>query len=1186
MKIANIDFPKPLLNALRGGKLVVFAGAGVSMGEPVCLPSFKAFADMIAEGTGKTLQKEEPAEGTEQTLEEKKQEVESIDHFLGELQRAQVKIHARAARLLPQDREATELHRNLLRLYSNADQVRVVTTNFDLLFEQAVEGVFKNSQPDVFRAPALPLGYRFNGIVHIHGVVSYYNEMIITDVDFGRAYLTEGWARRFLVDLFRSFTVLFVGYSHNDVILNYLARALPVGEVPPRFALTGEKNDDVDRWSVHGIEAISYPQSDKHDHGALYEGVCGLSDLVQLSVLEWHSKITAIAEKPPPLDEESADLVEYALGDAIKTRFFTKAASDPNWIDWLDERRLLNTLFKDGSLSDQDRDLSWWLADHFAYDHANKLFLLISKHNAHLNPHFWRTLSRKIGINEETLLDKDILSRWISLLLATVQDDVSIDMYLLWIGEKCIRHEMLDSLLQVFDAMIGSRLLLKEGILWYRDDEDNEDPPVDVELPLIGNYSQLERLWKGGLKPKLSQVAEPLLDLVIRRLREQYFTSHAWQKATREYERASYSRAAIEPHEQDQYPQPVDMLITIARDCLEWLASNQVETATWWCDRLVLSDAPLLRRLAVNGVSRREDLTADEKIDWLLIHIGLHDLRAHHEIFQAVRKAYPQTSPKHRESLIEAVWAYRWRDDEDPEREREITAEKHFDWFDWLHKSDSNCALAKQALDEVFAEYRQFKSSEHPDLTHWTKSGPVESQIPRTPEELMAELPLDWLDDDSLSLQDTEWDKLNRIEFLNRVNEIATEDFNRGLALANKLAEEGKWDVDLWSILIQSWSEMALDEDKHRIVLNWIGKTELFPRHNPIIAHALYALIKNGGTSYALNLLPQAHKIASDLWHYLDHMDSNLAADTLAADTLALFWISGFSLWRTHQDPEPTALNEEYRKALSDIVQNQRLLGRHGRKILAGKFAFLLDVDETWTRKNLLPLFDPNNSIVDFKAAWDGFLTSGGLSPTVTEVMADLFLKAIERINSDLSDQRHQFIKYYTDMLTHFVEEPIEQWIPKLFHYGGQEAGKEFGFNLYHYLQDMDEATQQELWQRWLKHYWQNRLESVPAALGHSEIENMLNWLPHMTAVFSEAVDLAVQMQEVQLENCWVIDRLNESDLSQYHPESVAKLLIYLWEGNLPRYIWISGRELIDKLLQLDISPEHKQELEEIKVQL
>ena len=1171
MKIANIDFPKPLLNALRDGELVVFAGAGVSMGEPACLPGFKALADMIAQGTGKSLQKEEP-----------------IDHFLGELQRAQVKIHARAARLLPQDREATELHRNLLRLYSNAEQVRVVTTNFDLLFEQAAEGVFNNSQPDVFRAPALPLGHRFNGIVHIHGAVSHSDDMVITDVDFGCAYLNEGWARRFLVDLFHSFTVLFVGYSHKDVILNYLARALPVGEVPPRFALTGGKNDDAEDWRVRGIEPICYPQSDKHDHGALYEGVCGLSDLVQRSVREWHCKITTIVEKPPPFDRAKTDLIEYALGDATKTRFFTKAASDPDWIDWLDERRILNALFGDGTLSERDQALSWWLAENFACNQADKLFLLIGKHNMRLNPHFWDALGRTIG-REETPLDKDILSRWISLLLASLQDDVKTDMHLLWMGERCIKHGMLDSLLQVFDRMTDSRLLIKKGFNWP-DGEDNENPPIDVELPLIVDHFELERLWEDGLKPELSQVAEPLLERVTKRLEEQYLTLHAWQKANRDWESASDDRSAIERHKQNIFHKPVDVLIDVARDCLKWLASKQEEKAAWWCGRLVSSDAPLLRRLAVYGISKRKDMTADDKIDWLLKHIGLHDGCAHYEIFRAIRKFYPDASLQYRESLIKAVWDYRLRKDEDPEWERKATAEHHFDWFDWLHKSYPNCPLAKQALDEVLADYPQFRPREHPDLKHWFESGPVSLESPWTVKELLAKSPYDWLDD-LLSFQDDEWDGPSRRGLMGNVAEAVKQDFVWGLDLADALAKAGEWNVDLWSALIQSWSEIELDEDKRHKVFHWLGKTNLYPEYNHLIADTLYTLVRRGSTNYALNVLPQANKIATILWHYLDcngeeKNDWLHQAINHPAGILTQFWVLGFSLWRKQQDPEPTTLSSEYRQVLSDIVQNQELPGKLGRTVLASHFAFLLDVDEEWTRENLLPLFDPDNP--DFQAAWDGFLAWGRLSPAVAEVTAEFFLKSIERIDSDLSHhRRRQFIEYYTYMLVYFVEDPLDKWIPKLFDFGSQEDRLDFAYYLNRYLQNLDEAEQQELWQRWLKHYWQNRLDSVPPpVLESGEITNMLNWLPHLTAIFPEAVDLAVQMQEAQLENCRVIDRLNESDLSQRYPEEIAELLIYLWECNLPKYTWVSGRELIDKLLKQDISSEQKQKLQEIKIQL
>ena len=137
------------------------------------------------------------------------------------------------------------------------------------------------------------------------------------------------------------------------------------------------------------------------------------------------------------------------------------------------------------------------------------------------------------------------------------------------------------------------------------------------------------------------------------------------------------------------------------------------------------------------------------------------------------------------------------------------------------------------------------------------------------------------------------------------------------------------------------------------------------------------------------------------------------------------------------------------------------------------------------------------------------------------------------------------------------------------------------------HLRNRDEAAQQELWQRWLKQYWEHRLQGVPAVLETGEIKNMLNWLPHLTAVFPEAVDLAVQMQipqDISLRN-WgmMIYKINQSDLWQHYPEEVAKLIIYLFECNL-RYVKL--KELINKLLQQNISPRLKQELKEIEVQI
>ena len=206
MRLANVDFPTPLLDALHNNKVVVFAGAGVSMGKPANLPNFKTLTKNIAKSTGDTKRKNE-----------------NFEHHLGRLHDRGVNVHALAKiELSRQGLKPTPLHQDLLRLYRKDQSIRLVTTNFDLLFEQAAAKVFDDA-PEVYHAPMLPLfGHQLNGIIHVHGSICYPEFMVLTDKDFGRAYLSEASATRFLVDIYDKYIFLFVGYSHNDTVMNYL----------------------------------------------------------------------------------------------------------------------------------------------------------------------------------------------------------------------------------------------------------------------------------------------------------------------------------------------------------------------------------------------------------------------------------------------------------------------------------------------------------------------------------------------------------------------------------------------------------------------------------------------------------------------------------------------------------------------------------------------------------------------------------------------------------------------------------------------------------------------------------------------------------------------------------------------------------------------------------------------------
>lgn len=1175
MKIAEIDFPDPLLAALRDRKLVVFAGAGVSMGEPACLPDFEGLADRIVAGTGQTRQGSEP-----------------VDRFLGRLQHAGVEVHARAAQALSSgDVEPTELHRDLLRLFSGAGVIRVVTTNFDLLFEQASKSVL-DSCPEVFHAPALPLGNDFDGIVHVHGAISHPGGMVLTDRDFGRAYLTEGWARRFLVALFRQFTVLFVGYGHNDTVMNYLARALPESAASRRFALTGERDPDLQRWRILGIEPIQYPQDNDADYSKLHEGIHRLADFSRRSVLDWKREITELARKHPPmLGEEEAGLIEEALQDETRIRFFTDAASSPEWIDWLDKRKHLDALFGNGTLGKQDEMLAQWLAERFAFSCADQLFLLIARHGTRLHPHFWWDLGRKVESDKQDRLDKKILSCWVSLLLATAPVDADKHVFL-GIGKRCVEHGMMDTLLQVFDAMTRSRLQLKRSFPWPDGDKGNQSPSVEVDLPPVRDHSwsSANKLWEGSLKPNLAQVVEPLLGIVVRRLEKQHLTLRAWRNASRKWDSDSFHRSAIERHEQNERQRVTDVLIDASRDCLEWLAKNQSDAAKHWCTHLVGTEAPLLRRLAVHTLSARADLTADGKIDWLLEHIGLHDLPARHEIFRALRRAYPEASPERRKAIIDAVRAYRWPDKNDSDKEQRA-ANNQLEWLHWLHEASPDCALTTQALGVVLAQYPEFRPREGSDFIIWSGGAAkiIQPPSPWTSENLLSKPGADWLRE-LVSFQPTELMGPSREGLVDAVREAATQKFNWGLDLADALAGAGEWDADLWSGLIRAWSGMELDEDKHRTVFNRLGRVELYAKHAREIAATIEALVENDGKPYALNLLPQANGIAASLWR---HLDRDVLLEDVGwlnmvinhpAGVLAQFWLGSLSLWRRHQDPSPKVLSGEYRTALSGIVQDQTVPGRLGRSVLAGQFAFLLAADEKWTKANLVPLFGNRDKINDFQAVWDGFLTWGRLNPTVAENLQDGFLEAVQQIDSALANRRNDFVRYYLTMLGYFVADPLATWVPKLLGHGGSEARRHFAFELGSHLRSMEETQQREWWGRWLNRYWENRLQGVPAPLEPGEIRTMLGWLPALTAVFPEAVALAIRMPQVRLQHGDVIHELSESDsVVRKHPQEVAKLLIYLGKSDSPRYVWYKGTELVEKLLQSDLPEALKQGLKELK---
>lgn len=181
----QVDLPTGLIAAQQRGDLVVFVGAGASIDAPSSLPSFAGLTERIAVGAGV----EAPTGPV------------PLDQFLGDLD-GSIDVHQRVHDIISNAAsQPNALHRALVRLPKGNPDVRIVTTNYDLhLSESRAE---LGDTLTEFDGPALPLGNDFSGIVYLHGSVRQPPRfLVVTDRDFGHAYLTEAWAARFLHAMF------------------------------------------------------------------------------------------------------------------------------------------------------------------------------------------------------------------------------------------------------------------------------------------------------------------------------------------------------------------------------------------------------------------------------------------------------------------------------------------------------------------------------------------------------------------------------------------------------------------------------------------------------------------------------------------------------------------------------------------------------------------------------------------------------------------------------------------------------------------------------------------------------------------------------------------------------------------------------------------------------------------------
>ena len=591
-------------------------------------------------------------------------------------------------------------------------------------------------------------------------------------------------------------------------------------------------------------------------------------------------------------------------------------------------------------------------------------------------------------------------------------------------------------------------------------------------------------------------------------------------------------------------------------------------------------------------------MNPDQKIEWLISSGGLDDVGTHHESRELISGAYPRVTTQTRQRLIQAIKDV-FASGEMESGEPSHNDRKIYDWFDVLLRADPDCELAQTAFGEVQARHTEWERKDNPNLL-FEENGPywVRDVSPWAVEDLLSR-PTAALVDQVLDFKPPLWgsptdgDRMDEENAAQAVREVAIRDVSKGLDVANELVSREEWRWELWRALLESWEESELDERQFGQVLTLLHSPSLFEMNGNAITGLLHSLVRNGGKPYAIRLMPTAKSLALSIWDESENSKSWIRSETdwltLAlnsnAGLVVRFWLSAMWVESERGTKRIGRFNEDDRQFFDSVVEDRDMRGKLGQAMLTTHIGYLLSFDYEWTTKRLLPLFDPKHA--SFVPAWHGF-TWGQLSSDVGELMKPKFLSAVENIDrlghaEDLS-RRHEFVRRYVKMMVYAIDEPLSEWVPALFGIGDDDDGYMFAWEIGRILENMADAQKIELWNRWLRRYWQNRLSGVPRPLEQKEVEEMLRWPRDLQVVFDDAVELAIRMPSAKLKLMRISKDYVDEKLARRFPIGSAKLLEYFDGIETNFWEWDGVEEVIGVLLSNELDDALNEKIKNIRV--
>ena len=649
------------------GEVVFFCGAGVS--KPAGLPTFRELVKHILNALLPDAGSCNP--GSTEALAWRAFKNDRYDEALGILESAEQggyeveQVRNKVNFYLSKRCKSLEKHLILSHLADlDREYGRLVTTNFDDLFERSQKKLRKQESSQykmpVFMAPALPPAKpeTFRGLVYLHGKLGSSpnnQQLVLTTANFGMAYMLEGWALRFVTDLFRHYHVVFIGYSVRDPTMRYLVSAISASREESRsqfkqpyvFAPYSSEKDRYEieqEWKLIGITPLSYHETKEHQQ--LWGALKKWADDHRQGMIGRRQMVSRLGQAPPVADQNDPiiqDMV-WALNDVDVARYFAELTDEsrprPEWIiplrkygllslpigqtddgqdistplvsqllcDYLDLNDITFQLARWASKClDSQEVLDWVLSEggvlHVKFRQQIRLWLKEEKNQ--LPPAFrkiWQVLANDSYahmLSEKNEVGNTLRYTKPYLTLNTV---FKIRAFL----NRLRPIPVFKTKLEYF--MVGVNRDPKNPNHWCE---------IDIELVGIRNDYEITRFreqaedWEGTL----AVIADDLTTY----LREAMDWFCEFDLADQDIDNTHIEYRSISPHEQNEHAHTWTQLITLAQESHDALVScGNIEAATRLAQRWRSLPYPIFRRLALYATTVRSDSDVETGIEILL----------------------------------------------------------------------------------------------------------------------------------------------------------------------------------------------------------------------------------------------------------------------------------------------------------------------------------------------------------------------------------------------------------------------------------------------------------------------------------------------------------------------------------------------------------------------------------------